>query len=181
MGMGPPLMSAHVRSLSRGHSFFQAEDGIRDKLVTGVQTCALPIWWRSSGSSVADHTAPGPGRRIPFNRAPARDDQPGKPLPHRRDRRDRSSQELSALRMDCRHDDRTTVEATMPGPVPTLMVVGIIGVSPCATSIATSVLSWRPVNETDRCYPVFVYGTLRPGQPNWGRLLAAAAERVVAG
>src|SRR2546425_4051866 len=23
--------------------FFQAEDGIRDKLVTGVQTCALPI------------------------------------------------------------------------------------------------------------------------------------------
>src|SRR5205823_12001560 len=33
----------------RGHSvflfffFFQAEDGIRDKLVTGVQTCAVPI------------------------------------------------------------------------------------------------------------------------------------------
>src|SRR2546425_7674937 len=27
--------------------FFQAEDGIRDKLVTGVQTCALPI---SSGA-----------------------------------------------------------------------------------------------------------------------------------
>src|SRR2546425_5596901 len=26
--------------------FFQAEDGIRDKLVTGVQTCALPIWIR---------------------------------------------------------------------------------------------------------------------------------------
>src|SRR3989441_13181412 len=23
--------------------FFQAEDGIRDKLVTGVQTCALPV------------------------------------------------------------------------------------------------------------------------------------------
>src|SRR2546425_4095612 len=30
--------------------FFQAEDGIRDKLVTGVQTCALPI----SGSLVED-------------------------------------------------------------------------------------------------------------------------------
>src|SRR5258708_40300672 len=29
--------------------FFQAEDGIRDDLVTGVQTCALPI----SGVSVA--------------------------------------------------------------------------------------------------------------------------------
>src|SRR5205823_10390265 len=26
--------------------FFQAEDGIRDKLVTGVQTCALPIYGR---------------------------------------------------------------------------------------------------------------------------------------
>src|SRR6266545_4399542 len=27
--------------------FFQAEDGIRDKLVTGVQTCALPILARA--------------------------------------------------------------------------------------------------------------------------------------
>src|SRR5205823_8126163 len=27
--------------------FFQAEDGIRDKLVTGVQTCALPIYTTS--------------------------------------------------------------------------------------------------------------------------------------
>src|SRR5437868_14568032 len=26
--------------------FFQAEDGIRDRNVTGVQTCALPIWRR---------------------------------------------------------------------------------------------------------------------------------------
>ena len=25
--------------------FFQAEDGIRDYKVTGVQTCALPIYW----------------------------------------------------------------------------------------------------------------------------------------
>src|SRR5438105_12276912 len=31
--------------------FFQTEDGIRDPLVTGVQTCALPIWQR------ADHRA----------------------------------------------------------------------------------------------------------------------------
>src|ERR1039457_7327070 len=28
----------------RQSSFFQAEDGIRDYKVTGVQTCALPIW-----------------------------------------------------------------------------------------------------------------------------------------
>src|SRR6266498_3353574 len=28
--------------------FFQAEDGIRDADVTGVQTCALPIWLRAA-------------------------------------------------------------------------------------------------------------------------------------
>src|SRR5437868_14510136 len=32
--------------------FFQAEDGIRDRNVTGVQTCALPIsrWYRPASS-----------------------------------------------------------------------------------------------------------------------------------
>src|SRR5207249_7692364 len=29
------------------HFFFQAEDGIRDRNVTGVQTCALPIYTSS--------------------------------------------------------------------------------------------------------------------------------------
>src|SRR6266545_6239587 len=29
--------------------FFQAEDGIRDKLVTGVQTCALPTYVEEAG------------------------------------------------------------------------------------------------------------------------------------
>src|SRR3989449_5148483 len=29
--------------------FFQAEDGIRDVAVTGVQTCALPIYPRADG------------------------------------------------------------------------------------------------------------------------------------
>src|SRR6266542_5685538 len=33
--------------------FFQAEDGIRDATVTGVQTCALPISWRRSGTAAA--------------------------------------------------------------------------------------------------------------------------------
>src|SRR2546425_7688599 len=33
-------MGAHAGGI---FFFFQAEDGIRDKLVTGVQTCALPI------------------------------------------------------------------------------------------------------------------------------------------
>src|SRR2546421_4201537 len=31
--------------------FFQAEDGIRDLIVTGVQTCALPIWFSRSSAS----------------------------------------------------------------------------------------------------------------------------------
>src|SRR5229473_552887 len=34
--------------------FFQAEDGIRDKLVTGVQTCALPI---SARGPIVDEAA----------------------------------------------------------------------------------------------------------------------------
>src|SRR5437867_13296961 len=33
--------------------FFQAEDGIRDRTVTGVQTCALPILAKSSCNSAA--------------------------------------------------------------------------------------------------------------------------------
>src|SRR2546425_5833754 len=36
-------------NLSSYFFFFQAEDGIRDKLVTGVQTCALPISDRGNG------------------------------------------------------------------------------------------------------------------------------------
>src|SRR5207247_7496961 len=49
--------------------FFQAEDGIRDPLVTGVQTCALPISSRSSTGcarwaaiSRRASTSPSPGR-----------------------------------------------------------------------------------------------------------------------
>src|SRR4051794_41898287 len=50
--------------------FFQAEDGIRDGRVTGVQTCALPIWqgpcrrampW-SSRPAAARRVSGGPGR-----------------------------------------------------------------------------------------------------------------------
>src|SRR5258708_21699180 len=35
--------SCNVSCALLGFFFFQAEDGIRDDLVTGVQTCALPI------------------------------------------------------------------------------------------------------------------------------------------
>src|SRR5688572_32073538 len=53
--------------------FIQAEDGIRDLTVTGVQTCALPIW---TGRPVfrAAHEAP---------RSRARDHDPGAGRPER--------------------------------------------------------------------------------------------------
>src|SRR5207244_13597952 len=45
--------------------FFQAEDGIRDDLVTGVQTCALPIYSRARVRGEADRRLRprGGGRR----------------------------------------------------------------------------------------------------------------------
>src|SRR5256886_12210502 len=41
--------------------FFQAEDGIRDLTVTGVQTCALPICSPSSSSRTAPSGTSGAG------------------------------------------------------------------------------------------------------------------------
>src|SRR5205807_5229230 len=38
--------------------FFQAEDGIRDYKVTGVQTCALPIYRAGAGSAARDGVGP---------------------------------------------------------------------------------------------------------------------------
>src|SRR5258708_12245190 len=60
--------------------FFQAEDGIRDDLVTGVQTCALPIsnrpsdarltaGWKYKGSSKPKSARMRSYRRLP--RSPA--------------------------------------------------------------------------------------------------------------
>src|SRR5229473_4540158 len=42
-GWPHPLELIEHSHAGMAHFFFQAEDGIRDKLVTGVQTCALPI------------------------------------------------------------------------------------------------------------------------------------------
>src|SRR5205823_8283669 len=47
----------------RGGFFFQAEDGIRGKLVTGVQTCALPIWIEAGGAASTAATIPTTWRR----------------------------------------------------------------------------------------------------------------------
>src|SRR5260370_26263210 len=42
--------------------FFQAEDGIRDDLVTRVQTCALPICLRTGRSGCTNGTSVPPSR-----------------------------------------------------------------------------------------------------------------------
>src|SRR5207248_7072600 len=55
--------------------FFQAEDGIRDRTVTGVQTCALPIFWpggagfRPRGASTRPSRPLGRCRQWPAARA----------------------------------------------------------------------------------------------------------------
>src|SRR6478672_12978821 len=43
--------------------FFQAEDGIRDLIVTGVQTCALPIFSRAA--TRPSHSSPRARSRSP--------------------------------------------------------------------------------------------------------------------
>src|SRR5688572_33329704 len=47
--------------------FFQAEDGIRDLTVTGVQTCALPIWIGTAEAGVSVYDPQKSGFRV-FNR-----------------------------------------------------------------------------------------------------------------
>src|SRR6476661_10276469 len=41
--------------------FFQAEDGIRDSSVTGVQTCALPIFLEPGGGALSEAQVGGAG------------------------------------------------------------------------------------------------------------------------
>src|SRR5207245_5093126 len=46
----PRCLSFHLVHVFIYFFFFQAEDGIRDATVTGVQTCALPILDRSTSA-----------------------------------------------------------------------------------------------------------------------------------
>src|SRR5699024_12051226 len=45
-------ISPHLAASELRFFFFQAEDGIRDRNVTGVQTCALPIWFDLSDAKL---------------------------------------------------------------------------------------------------------------------------------
>src|SRR5438067_3054706 len=49
-GFRPALVES-TTSASIVYFFFQAEDGIRDRNVTGVQTCALPIFRKVTGAA----------------------------------------------------------------------------------------------------------------------------------
>src|SRR2546421_2474721 len=61
--------------------FFQAEDGIRDLIVTGVQTCALPIsaptsstpWCQATRSTAKNAPAPAAKSRARGDRGPYRE------------------------------------------------------------------------------------------------------------
>src|SRR2546430_17630538 len=54
--------------------FFQAEDGIRDLTVTGVQTCALPIYGEDRGTGAAIGAAGGePDGRCEIGRGSCRE------------------------------------------------------------------------------------------------------------
>src|SRR2546425_8108868 len=56
-----------MQSLRYSFFFFQAEDGIRDKLVTGVQTCALPISRQEHESrALAEQQAAAPAVEGPY-------------------------------------------------------------------------------------------------------------------
>src|SRR2546422_3705054 len=57
--------------------FFQAEDGIRDVAVTGVQTCALPISVRAR----TDCRSPSPARRPGAARSPRAGSPAARSLP----------------------------------------------------------------------------------------------------
>src|SRR2546430_7461443 len=48
-------MTSHDDTWSCMRYFFQAEDGIRDLTVTGVQTCALPILPRQRRIDISRH------------------------------------------------------------------------------------------------------------------------------
>src|SRR5438876_2319833 len=61
--------------------FFQAEDGIRDGRVTGVQTCALPICSRWRREWQRPRNAPGPATTTRTTGRPSSPMSPTRPMP----------------------------------------------------------------------------------------------------
>src|SRR5690349_22327962 len=87
--------------------FFQAEDGIRDLYVTGVQTCALPIWpERSAAVSAATCSAsamfPPNKAKPPSPSATRRRAQSGATVPGKAGSRVRRRSEERRVGKECR-------------------------------------------------------------------------------
>src|SRR5438067_10627565 len=68
-GSGNRLRRAESIVLMSGCFFFQAEDGIRDRNVTGVQTCALPICLPGRQTGQSGQLGPPPAQ-LPDARQP---------------------------------------------------------------------------------------------------------------
>src|SRR2546430_13318240 len=76
--------------------FFQAEDGIRDLTVTGVQTCALPISYESVQKKARD----APLAIVPYGDTAGPGVHPGLPLVYAISERNGSMPSLSSARSE---------------------------------------------------------------------------------
>src|SRR5690348_18191953 len=93
--------------------FFQAEDGIRDRRVTGVQTCALPI----SAADAAAHLRHGLGSGARLGGVPAisrglQEPRPSQARPRSEERRVGKSVDLGGRRIIKKKKRRTTKRNT---------------------------------------------------------------------
>src|SRR5256885_6283630 len=83
--------------------FFQAEDGIRDYKVTGVQTCALPIWLRARDRPPQRRPAAHHGQPHALERHAARRTRRPRATPGRTHRSEEHTSELqSPCNLVCR-------------------------------------------------------------------------------
>src|SRR5207253_4850354 len=82
--------------------FFQAEDGIRDGHVTGVQTCALPISGTRSPSPARPRPAPAPRKDSPAPPATASRSTPTPACDRARTSPDRGRSEERRVGKECR-------------------------------------------------------------------------------
>src|SRR5215471_19049494 len=137
--------------------FFQAEDGIRDLYVTGVQTCALPI----CGVPAA---VPIPAGWKPCRYSAHRSDAPpqaGTSAPPL------SGLELSSERSATRAIVVRTRNSSTPGLVSTRCTMPL-STSSESSSVGSSVAWWLPTMSTGRDFdsaPVAISASLRAEWP----------------
>src|SRR5206468_9891995 len=72
-------LAYHTFEFHAYYFFFQAEDGIRDLMVTGVQTCALPISLRQRRTRQANAGSPPMPSPVSSAVLEQRADQPASP------------------------------------------------------------------------------------------------------